>query len=71
MEGIEMATYEVKTFDLLNAVAKFNRTYSQYVNSGYTDDYARVRCNAIEATLNALCMPVAINGCGRMYIKED
>lgn len=65
-----METYEVKTFDLLNAVAKFNRTYSKYVNSGYTDDYARVRCNAIEATLNALGMPVAINGHGRMYIEE-
>ena len=66
-----MCTYEVKTFDLLNAVAKFNRTYSQYVNSGYTDDYARIRCNAIESTLHALGLPVAINGCGRMYIKED
>lgn len=66
-----MNAYEVKIFDLLNAVAKFNRTYSQYVNSGYTDDYARVRCNAIEATLHALGMPVAVNGHGRMYIKED
>lgn len=65
-----MNTYEVKTFDLLNAVAKFNRTYSKYVNSGYTDDYARIRCNAIESTLYALGMPIAINGCGRMYIKE-
>ena len=66
-----MKNYEVKTFDLQNAVAKFNRSYNNYVCSGYTDDYARVRCNAIEATLNALGMPVAINGCGRMYIKED
>lgn len=65
-----MATYEVKTFDLRNAVAKFNRAYSQYVNSGYTDDYARVRSNAIEATLRALDLPVAVNGCGRMYIEE-
>lgn len=65
-----MNTYEVKTFELLNAVDKFNRTYSKYVNSGYTDDYARIRCNAIESTLNMLGLPVAINGCGRMYIKE-
>lgn len=65
-----MNTYEVNTFVLRKAVAKFNRSYSQYVNSGYTDDYARVRCNAIEATLHALGMPVAVNGCGRMYIKE-
>lgn len=65
-----MNTYEVKTFDLLNAVDKFNRTYSKYVNSGYIDDYARVRCNAIESALHTLGLPVAINGCGRMYIKE-
>ena len=65
-----METYEVKTFDLLNAVAKFNRAYSQYVNSGYTDDYARVRCNTIEGVLHTLGLPVAVNGIGRMYIKE-
>lgn len=71
MEGNEMCTYEVKTFDLQNAVAKFNRSYNNYVCSGYTDDYERVRCNAIEATLHALGLPVAVNGIGRMYIKED
>lgn len=65
-----MKTHEIKNFDLQNAVAKFNRSYNNYVNSGYTDDYARVRCNAIEATLHALDLPVAINGHGRMYIKE-
>ena len=66
-----METYEVKTFDLLNAVAKFNRTYSQYVDSGYTDENALVRWNAIEGVLLSLDLPVAINGHGRMYIKED
>lgn len=66
-----MATYEVKTFDLQNAVAKFNRSYNNYVCSGYTDDYERVRCNAIEATLHALDLPVVVNGIGRMYIKRE
>lgn len=65
-----MATYEIKNFDLQNAVAKFNRSYNNYVCSGYTDDFERVRCNAIEATLHALGLPVAVNGIGRMYIKE-
>lgn len=65
-----MKTHEIKNFDLLNAVAKFNRTYNKYVNSGFTDEYARDRCNAIEATLHALDLPVAINGNGRMHIKE-
>lgn len=65
-----MKTYEIKSIDLQSAVSNFNHFYNLYVNSGYTDDYARVRCNTIEGVLHTLGLPVAVNGIGRMYIKE-
>ena len=46
----------------------FDRACSD--NNEYRNVHETAYLNAIEATLRALGLPVAINGCGRMYIEE-
>lgn len=52
-------------------VEKFNCYYAEWEESGFSNKYVLGKCNAVEALAYALDMPVAINGCGYMYIVKD